>query len=180
MKVYTGIGSRKTPSEILALMEAYGRHLATNGWLLRSGGADGADLAFQRGVLAGPKEIFLPWDGFNTHVHDPQKGFYVAETFGNYAQAQEIAQHNHPAWKNCGQGARRLHTRNVYQVLGKDLNTPSHALICWAEPSSDGHVKGGTGMAVRIAKQCDVPVINLFHQHNQNRIIDILNQESTQ
>lgn len=179
MKTYTGIGSRSTPLDVQALMEAYANHLAVGGWVLRSGGAEGADQAFQRGVHGGAKEIYLPWGGFNQFNHDPENGFYVAEEFGNYTQAQEIAKSNHPAWENCGQGARRLHTRNVYQVLGKDLSTPSQALVCWAEPSSDGHVKGGTGMAVRIAKQCGVPIINLYHEHNRNKIIDIINRELT-
>ncbi len=176
MKYYTGVGSRKTPLEVQALMEAYANHLAINGWTLRSGGAEGADQAFQRGVHAGGKEIYLPWGGFNEFVHDPEKGFYVAEEFGNWQRANVIAAQSHPAWERCGQGARRLHTRNVYQVLGKDLSTPSAALVCWAEEDRNGKVKGGTATAVSLAKQCNIPVINLFHRHNRDKLVSIINE----
>ena len=35
-----------------------------------------------------------------------------------YLQAEEIASRIHPAWHKCGKGARKMHTRNVFQVLG--------------------------------------------------------------
>lgn len=176
MRYYTGIGSRSTPTHILALMEAYANHLAVNGWALRSGGAEGADQAFQAGVHGGAKEIYLPWGGFNSFYHDPEKGFYVAEEFGNWTQANDIASHHHPAWHNCKPGVQRLHTRNVYQVLGKDLDKPSKSLVCWAEPTKDGGVKGGTGMAVSIAQQCGVPIINLYYDSVQRKVLDIINR----
>jgi len=76
MKIfYTGIGSRKTPGPINDIIEFsplyrfyyWGRILATKGFILRSGHADGADLAFEKGcdTVNGKKEIYLPWKGFN-------------------------------------------------------------------------------------------------------------------
>ena len=41
--IYTGIGSRKTPPGILAQMSELAAFLARSGWVLRSGGAPGAD-----------------------------------------------------------------------------------------------------------------------------------------
>ena len=58
-------------------------------------------------------------------------------------------------------GAKALHTRNVYQVLGKDLKSPSTFLLCWAPPTPDG-VKGGTNTAVQLAKKHGAEVINIF------------------
>jgi len=40
---YTGVGSRKTPKDILELMVRIGMKAAQNGYTLRSGGADGED-----------------------------------------------------------------------------------------------------------------------------------------
>lgn len=68
---YAGIGSRKTPPAELARMEAVGAILQRQGWTLRSGGADGADSAFERGAdrasredgTAAHKEIYIPWSG---------------------------------------------------------------------------------------------------------------------
>lgn len=53
---------------------------------------------------------------------------------------------------------KKLLTRNGYQVLGKDLNTPSEYLICY----SNG--KGGTQQAIRIAEDINinVPIFNLW------------------
>ena len=47
MKVYTGIGSRETPGLILALMGRISARMDRLGFTLRSGGADGADAAFE-------------------------------------------------------------------------------------------------------------------------------------
>jgi predicted Rossmann fold nucleotide-binding protein DprA/Smf involved in DNA uptake len=57
-KKYAGIGSRSTPPEVITVMEEIAQRLAENGWLLRSGAADGADSSFERGspiLLYGPK-----------------------------------------------------------------------------------------------------------------------------
>ena len=42
-KYFTGVGSRETPTEILALMREYSRIMTLKGWSFRAGGADGAD-----------------------------------------------------------------------------------------------------------------------------------------
>jgi len=47
MKFYTGIGSRKTPIDIKTLIINITKTLANNSYILRSGGADGANLFFE-------------------------------------------------------------------------------------------------------------------------------------
>jgi hypothetical protein len=60
MNFYCGIGSRKTPENILIKMSKYASILERMGFTLRSGGALGADRAFERGVVNPlKKEIFL-------------------------------------------------------------------------------------------------------------------------
>ena len=49
--IYTGIGSRETPQQTLATMVVIGKYLAEKGWVLRSGGAEGAVSAFEEGAL---------------------------------------------------------------------------------------------------------------------------------
>src|SRR5678815_2257413 len=69
MIYYTGVGSRSTPPEVLAIMTKLAYRLEKNGLMLRSGGAEGADSAFERGVSEDEnKEIFLPWRGFNGNM----------------------------------------------------------------------------------------------------------------
>ena len=57
---YTGVGSRKTPKDVLELMVKIAIKAAQNGYTLRSGGAEGADKAFEHGcdMVKGPKEIY--------------------------------------------------------------------------------------------------------------------------
>ena len=154
MTTYAGIGSRKTPRPALDLMFQIGVRLAHLGWTLRSGGADGADTAFERGAAhgGGDMEIFLPWRGFNGRTRGK------LGSLEKQAEAEVIAARFHPAWHRCSQGARKLHSRNVFQVLGSDLSSPCACVICWTERGEGG---GGTGQALRIAKHHGVPILDL-------------------
>lgn len=61
---YAGIGSRNTPNGTLNIMDRLGAFLAREGWILRSGGARGADSSFEAGCdsASGRKEIFFSQD----------------------------------------------------------------------------------------------------------------------
>ena len=148
--IYTGIGSRSAPPESMARMKAIGYFLAKAGWVLRSGGADGADSAFEDGCdrADGWKEIYLPWKGFNK-----KEGYYDL-----CDHAFELAELIHPAWDACSDGAKRLHARNTYQVLGALHDEPSKLVICWTK---DGKLSGGTRTALVIARNHKIPIINL-------------------
>lgn len=148
-KFYTGVGSRETPPDVASLMRKIASFLEDEGYILRSGGAPGADTFFEDGVKeASNKVIFLPSKGFN---NNPSPHYGVCE------RSLEIASRIHPAWNKCKPYARMLHARNVYQVLGKDLNTPSKFLICWTQ---NGEAKGGTRTAIKLAQEYDIPILN--------------------
>lgn len=155
---YTGIGSRKTPDNSLELMIKLGNYFAKLGYVLRSGGADGADSAFEKGCdqVKGLKEIYLPWRNFNKNNSD----LYIS-----LKEAYILAEKYHPAWYNCSEGAKKLHARNVHQVLGKDLNFPSNFVVCWSNGT------GGTEQALRIAREYNVKIINLFMIDNFDEIV---------
>ncbi|WP_080845651.1 hypothetical protein [Cytobacillus gottheilii] len=147
---YAGIGSRETPKEILEYFARVAAYLATKGFTLRSGGAEGADKVFEIGCdkVNGEKEIYLPWKGFekstsNLIVWKP-KAFEIAEEF-------------HPNWERLSQGARKLQARNTHQVLGNDLETPSKFIICWTK---NGKGQGGTGQALRMARHYEIPIFD--------------------
>ena len=138
---YAGIGSRKTPVNILDNMTQIGEWLEGEGWLLRSGGADGADWAFEYGInFDDHKEIYKAKDASILHI-DHAKMF-------------------HPAWDRCSGYARRLHARNSIIMLGPKLDDPVDMVICW---TPNGEITGGTGQALRIAKTEGIPVFNLAH-----------------
>src|SRR3954462_8805604 len=101
-KIYTGIGSRQTPPEILTLMTRIAHTLDGQGYLLRSGGAAGADTAFAQGATR--REIYVPWSSFN----GVPEGIVVHGA--TWAQAEGLARALHPAWPCLSPGVRRLHT----------------------------------------------------------------------
>ena len=145
---YAGIGSRKTPDNILEMMREMAKILAKEGYTLRSGGAEGADSAFEKGCdeVGGKKEIYLPWKNFNGNS---------SFLYNISEEAFELAKRFHPAWSYLKYGAKCLHSRNGYQILGLDLNTPVGFIICYAKE------KGGTDQALRVAASRSIPFVNL-------------------
>ena len=151
---YAGIGSRSTPPTILELISNIATLLARCELTLRSGGASGADCAFEQGCdrAHGRKEIFLPWKGFNRNASP------CCEPTGH---AFEIASTIHPNWNRCNPTARRFHARNCHQILGSDLRHPVDFVLFWA-PEKDGRVDGGTATAVHLARERNIPTFNLW------------------
>lgn len=151
----------------MRLMRRVSFRLADEGYCLRSGGAEGADSAFEEGhceaLRAVCPEIYLPWADFNGRSARRSAAWIDATQLSNYEQAREIASTIHPAWDKLKRGAAALHTRNVYQVLGKDLASPSSFLLFWAMPvGKNGAVSGGTNTAVQLALRHNVRVFNLW------------------
>jgi len=158
---YAGIGSRETPGDTLGLMRVIAKMLDENGYTLRSGGALGADRAFEEGAVGrNAPELYLPWDGYNG------KRNRTKITQDALEKAEEIAARYHPAWHNCSQGARKMHTRNVLIVLGPDLTSWSKFVVCWTPKGKAG---GGTGEAIRVAQAADIPVFDLYHVSDRAR-----------
>ncbi len=166
-KYYTGVGSRNCPENIRATMSLIAMALAGKGYRLRSGGADGADLAFQSDGYA-PGDIYLPWKNFNQKVNRmtskvlnltcQQYRYIEAPKLDNWYEALEILNEVRPLVTLPQRSHRLLHGRNVYQILGDSLNNPSSFLICW---TLGGKVAGGTATAIKLAQKYNVPVINL-------------------
>jgi len=151
-KPYCGIGSRETPEAICEEMSEIAETLAEHGFTLHSGGAPGADSAFEAGCtrVRGDKVIFLPWKGFNGNkstLYDQSK------------EAFDLAAKYHPAWDKLKEPVRKLMARNVQQVLGTKLISPVRFVVCWTK---DGGPTGGTGQALRIAADYKIPVFNLY------------------
>ena len=147
---YAGIGSRETPAEILNYFERLGTYFAKQGFILRSGHAEGADLAFENGCdkARGNKEIYLPWKGFNNSgsalIVKSEDAFKIGEQF-------------HPNWSRLSDGAKKLQARNSHQILGENLDDPVNFVICWTK---GGKKQGGTAQAIRLAEFHKVSVFN--------------------
>lgn len=169
---YAGIGSRDTPALVLDRMRALGEKLSRDGWVLRSGGADGADQAFYEGadVVEGRVELYLPWPDYNGH--DPVHIRLAVPARETYAIAEDL----HPAWSRLSRGTQKLHARNVHVVTGPEPSqdllvrlVQKHAssmVVCWTPDGATTEettsaMTGGTGQAIRLASRLSIPVYNL-------------------
>jgi hypothetical protein len=156
-RAYTGIGSRNIPAELESIIVAIARALAARGYILRSGGATGADTFFERGAGAAA-EIYVP-TGFNGQTQAGARRIVPAGEILD--RCFLLASVVHPNWGACSDYVRLLHSRNVCQVFGERLNVPSDFLICWKKLDSRAEVSGGTRLAWDIAGKAGVPRYNL-------------------
>ena len=170
MKIYTGVGARSTPPEMLDIIRNVASVLGKRGWVLRSGGAEGADKAFEAGCDAahGSKKIYIPWSGFNNYIPDGVSIMTLDQ--GSRDGAITIIKDVHPAFNRLSRGALALHARNTYQVLGLYLDSPSQFLICYAPTDRDGVPTGGTRTSWVLAQKCGIPCFNLYLEKDKERI----------
>jgi hypothetical protein len=146
-KYYAGIGSRTTPYPILGIMIEVAKALNSEGYILRSGGAEGADTAFANGAKEA-KQIFRPKDAT--------------------PEAIEEASKFHPAWHNCNGYVRKLHGRNAQIILGRDLDEPVKFTMLW---TPGGKTIGGTGLGIRISDHYKITIKNLYDPEILNEIL---------
>jgi hypothetical protein len=166
MKTYAGIGARELDIPLTLEFIKIGRRLAQEHFILRSGGAEGADTAFEDGCDdgSGQKEIFLPWKGFNHNgstyiLPDPIPPEII-----------KIARGIYPRWDKVSEPVRRLHARNVMQILGWDLHSPSLFVVCYTEqPYNDPNAVGGTMFGIVLATDNSIPVYNFFVRGDRER-----------
>jgi len=181
-KYYAGIGSRSTPAEVLGKMTSIAGKLCDLGYVLRSGGAPGADTAFEAGVDLNYDQRAemvkcnerseatgidcgicpLPHCPYvRKEIYLPWRGFQGRDdgiVVHDMSAAMLMAKVFHPNWSACSPAARKLHARNCFQVLGQDLETPVEFVVCWTKGGKGG---GGTGQALRIARARKIPIYDL-------------------
>ena len=165
--IITGIGARSTPDEFLGLLTELGKEARERDWWVRSGHAEGADYAFEKGAQD-RCIVYLPWRGFNKDL--PLLGI------SRYSDLREdvpdvVYRHDPYAGDHLSQGVKLIKSRNVYQVLGEDLKSPSDLVVCWT--SCGGHV-GGTALALRIARANNIPVVNLGKPETSSDLNNIM------
>ncbi len=166
MKKYAGIVSRKTPSNVLITMEKIGQYLSEKDFILRSGGAIGADSAFEKYVPYDKKQIFLANENIS------EEAFLLARNLHPAPHLIDKKPNAEYIWK--------LMARNCYQILGKKLNDPVDFVICWTpdgcETKEQRNIKtGGTGQAIELACLHGIEVINMANSNWRERFIKIIN-----
>lgn len=174
IKCIAFIGSRKLAEpqyqQDANLFYRVAKRCAELGHIIRSGGASGADVIAEQAyadaineILAEPDqvEIFVPWRNFQATrgINNPLHHLHVIPSnLDLIRQANEMVFNTHPNPNALSQGVLKLHSRNMNQVFGLDLNTPIDACICWTEK---GIKSGGTASAITLCERNNIPVFNL-------------------
>lgn len=148
-KTYAGIGSRETPAHVLKYMSYLAKILEKAGFVLNTGDAGGADASF-RNVVSN-KNVYKA-------SHATEQSMLLAKTFI-------------PHWDRLNEYSKKLHGRNPFQVLGKDLNSPVDFCICYTEK---GKLIGGTRTCIVICQKYNIPCFNLGNSTDCQKLVDFL------
>lgn len=162
MRSYAGVGARATPSNILSIMEgvgvcnALGKNKNNQVLQLRSGGAQGADSAFEKGCdsINGPKQIFRPQDKI------PKWCYEMVTEYCTEAPLSRMK----PFVQN-------LLARNMMQILGPNGDDPVKYVMLWVPgPDACASGMGGTRYAARCAADHNIPILNLYNNELRRRV----------
>lgn len=175
--IITGIGSRKCPNEVLQFI----RTLPLSGSIVRSGGAQGCDNAFE--YTTENLEIFVPWNGFNENIMYATRESTISLSDlpkNKIETARDIIRDVHPFFNTLSRGAQLLHTRNVFQVLGSNLqeDEKSDMLICWTPDGANSLERcsrktGGTATAIKLASILGISIYNIRNDKDLDEVCDI-------
>ena len=163
MRYYAGVGSRETPLREQARMEKISKLLGELGYYLRSGGAEGAGQAFERGAeIAGyPVEEWSPnISYFPLHEWATEKAS---------STCWELPLERMSAYKISSI------TRNMYVLFGDDseILKPVDFVVYWS--ASDPMEKGGgceeTRSVVRASHEAGIPTYNLRTQADEFAVL---------
>jgi hypothetical protein len=153
-------------------MTELAKELESRGYTLRSGGAQGADTAFEKGV-SNKKEIFPGGQKAG------ERELKIAREIHPNPQALDNSKNPAFVWN--------LMARNTNQVFGKNLDVPVDFVIAWTQDALTDYTKrsiksGGTGQAIDMASRKGIPVINLANpnwRQELDRVLSAPTQPST-
>lgn len=183
---WTGIGSRDITQEEYQWAVLVGEQLTRRyGMILRSGGAGGADTAFQHGVCNVDFrrcEIWIPWEGFLPEQVHPDFGGceYIVAGLKRTNDAEWFyTEHTNimPWFSNMKASNKLLHGRNYYQVVGKEKAPKSSVCIFIADENSNGDISGGTRSAVLVARHYKIPTYNLRNTEQREKLFSLIGVE---
>lgn len=162
---YAGIGSRNAPITIIRRSSHIAKRLEHQWFVLYTGGAYGCDTAFMAGTQF--YKCFMPSSYHNGRVANRQD-LIDCSNLSNWNEALLLVNKYHPNPLALKPYATALMARNVYCILGEDLQSPVDFVLCWTPNAED---VGGTAQGIRIARDWNIPVFNLA---NDDLLADVL------
>ena len=167
--IFTIIGNRDAPEYERVKYLPVVRSLLLAGHTGRSGGAEGMDAVLtevveellKEGHSEIKAEIYLPKAYFKGLADGDLEGRVTSVLeYANREEANKLASEVHPAWHYCDDYSRGAHIRNMYEVLGKELDTPSDFVLTFAKTTRKEVILGGTATAAELAIKHEIPIFN--------------------
>lgn len=161
-KAYGLMGNPDTPNVILTQMVEIVKMLNDHNFTLRTTTEKIPDNHVAE--YATRKEIYTPWKKF-----DPPSRFCKFPP-----EAEDVAKIFAPSWPTKP-AAQLFLQRNVGLVLGPEMNSPIHFMICWTQDGAE-HVRdrslktGYTGHIIAVTSGAHIPVFNLQHADARQRL----------
>ena len=162
---YAGIGSRKTPDDILKMMTQLGVLLANDGLTLVTGAALGADQSFAMGALSvgGRVKLHIPWKNYEYQWWKDLDA-EVSILSPDDTDAYDSVKKHHPAYDRLSRGAIMLHARNYNIIRDSDF------VVHWAPKGKPG----GTGQGLKIAIMQGKTIYDLGTPDDYNKVLKLL------
>ena len=169
-------GGHHLPKEMEPVAEQIGEQLAHAGWLYRGGYEEPGLIHMDIGVMManGKREIFIPWQGFNTGMHK-RNGVLVCHCLPNHIQAIEYAQQAYPTFKQEMDSIQMYWVRNMYLLLGEKLDTPADVVIYYQE--GDTTSKTGSEYLVGAAQSIGIPCFNIENQEGMDALTEFVTEK---
>lgn len=178
---YTGLGSRSAPLDIQQLAVELSMHMRAHGWYLRTTAMSATDKAFAAGAgdLA---EIYLPWsgwpgEGISSLTSDAMKRAKEVWDFrveNNMVDPEEAIQWRSLNWADVNHGMKSIIAQGVCVVLGRTLDVPSSALICWTPLAT---YSGYVAHSMVTAMMHNIPILNLWDYSTAERAREMLRND---
>ena len=162
--VFTGVGSRRLDAHGEVLCRSVAATIKDLGYSLSTGDAtEGCDAVFW---TCFPRKQRFRFGPYNPEKKPKYDTIVIRDGTESYKKAHYFAGFLHPAYRFLPQWMKELHLRNVFQVLGSNLDHPTEFLLCWTPDGAEttkatSKKTGGTGTAIRCADKFGVPVFNL-------------------
>lgn len=175
-KSITLIGSRKTTERIDDISIQLGEKLSNAGLTGYSGGAPGMDSNFMKRYQKELSKIILP-SAFSFGLVANGKDLINYQEL-DYMKARSIAQEVAGNFDGLSESIQHLFSRNVVQVLRETIDNPTDLCLFWAKEQYFC-VKGGTAIAIRVARRYNVPCFNLWRENVLTEVCSYLGVRSS-
>ena len=163
-KYFSAVGKITTPPTVKDRIVEELKKYVTFGYILRSGGAKGADTIFAQTYMemGGKVEIYLPWNGYN--------GKFLGHDYINQnccimvtPEAFNIAYELDEKWNERTEATKVLDARNVHIYCGFKIGKePLSDFVVYFDDHPENK-DSGTQRGLKVADKFKIPKINLYH-----------------